>query len=56
MSEQDSTAAEEQAVESEIGEPLVPNRSATRSATVPKMNRSCHGLKRPVAAALRRSL
>ena len=51
-----AVAPDEQAVESEIGEPLVPKRSATRSATVPKMKRSCHGLKRPVAAAVRRSL
>ena len=43
-----AVAPEEQAVESEIGEPLVPKRSAIRSATVPKMNSSCQSLKRPV--------
>ncbi len=42
-----AVAPDEQAVDSEIGEPLVPNRSAIRSATVPKMNRSCQSLKRP---------
>ena len=50
-----AVAPDEQAVESEIGEPLVPKLSATRSATVPKMKRSCHALKRPVPAAFRRS-
>lgn len=46
-----AVAPDEQAVESEIGEPRVPKRSASRSATVPKMNRSCHASKRRVAAA-----
>ena len=49
-----AVAPDEQAVESEIGEPFVPKRSAMRSATVPKMNRSCQGSKRRVAAARRR--
>ncbi len=51
-----AVAPDEQAVDSEIGEPLVPNLSATRSATVPKMNRSCQALNLPVEAAFRRSL
>ena len=46
-----AVAPEEHAVDSEIGEPLVPKRSAIRSATVPNRKRSCQGLKRPVAAA-----
>ena len=46
---------DEQAVDSEIGEPLVPKRSARRSATVPNRNKSCQSLKRPVAADVRRS-
>ena len=40
-----AVAPDEQAVESEIGDPFVPKLSATRSATVPKMKRSCHALK-----------
>jgi hypothetical protein len=50
-----AVAPEEQAVESEIGEPLVPKRSAMWSATVPKMKSSCQSLKRPEAATRRRS-
>src|SRR5215207_3169793 len=39
-----AVAPEEQAVESEIGEPLVPKRSATRSATGPHRKQSYQGL------------
>ena len=48
-------APEAQAVESEIGEPLVPNRSARCSATDPNRQRSCTDLKCPDAAARSRS-
>jgi hypothetical protein len=51
-----AVAPDEQAVEREMGEPLVPNRSAMRSPTLPKTKRSYHSLKRPVDAALSRSL
>ena len=46
-----AVAPEEQAVESEIGEPLVPKRSAIWSATPPKTNSSCIARYLPVAAA-----
>ncbi len=50
-----AVAPDEHAVESETGDPIVPNRSAIRSAAVPKLKRSCQSRNRPVAAAARRS-
>ena len=50
-----AVAPEAQAVDSEIGEPLVPNLSAMVLATEPSWKRSCIAANLPVAAARNRS-